>query len=110
MGLDPELESEAATTASRADTEELDESWELLESRPSERLLPQPRTVIATEPVSKRTAAFPVAGMMTAPTPVPRFTAASPPCRDPWDSKAAREKSRGRFLKDKAVRAAKLRM
>ena len=86
--------------------------WELLESSPSERLLPpmpQPRTVIATEPVSKRTVAFPVAGMVMTPAAVPRVAAAAFPARgEAWDPKAAREKTRARFLKEKAERAAKL--
>jgi hypothetical protein len=90
----------------------VEDDWELLESSPSERLLPpmpQPRTVIATEPVSKRTVAFPVAGMVMTPAAVPRVAAAVFPARgEAWDAKAAREKTRARFLKEKAERAAKL--
>lgn len=84
-------------------------AWELVESSPSERLLapmPQPRTVLATEPVSKRVVAFPVAGMV-APAAAPRAGAASPPDSRDWDAKAARERARGRFLKAKAERADK---
>lgn len=90
--------------------EEEEEAWELVESSPSERLLapmPQPRTVFATEPVTKRVVAFPVAGMVV-PTATPRGAPAGAPREGltDWDAKAARERTRERFLKEKAARAA----
>ena len=126
------LEAEILEEMERADLEvaereeavigEVDEGWELVDSSPSERLLapiPQPRTVIATDPVSKRAVALPFAPR-TAYVPLGAFgsahvgdrhRAAGIPDSDggPEEgAKVARERARERFLKGKAERAAKL--
>lgn len=118
--LEAELEEEYQMQMERAAeveaevAEEAEEDWELVESSPErERLLapmPQPRTVVATALVSKRVAAFPVAATVM-PAPVVRAAPVAPflarPGAEDWNAKAARERARSRFLKDKAERAAR---